>query len=56
MNIKEALAKREELNYELIEANSSKEINKISNEIMALENELELMTGKTIEQIEAEYA
>lgn len=56
MNIKEALAKREELNYELIEASSSKEITKISSEIMAIENEIELSTGKTIEEVESEYA
>lgn len=55
MNIKDALQKREELNYELIEAVSSKEINKISTEIMAIENEIELSTGKTIEEVESEY-
>lgn len=55
MNIKEALAKREELNYELIEAANSKEITKISSEIMAIENEIELSTGKTIEEVESEY-
>jgi len=55
MNIKAALAKREELNYELIEAVSSKEIQNISTAIMDLENEIELSTGKTIEEIESEY-
>jgi len=55
MDIKAALAKREELNYELIEAVSSKEIQNISTAIMDLENEIELSTGKTIEEIESEY-
>lgn len=56
MNVKEALAKREELNYELIEATSSKQIHAITSEIMEIENEIELSTGKTIEEVESEYA
>lgn len=56
MDIKAALQKIEELNYELIEATTSKEIASINNEILGLINELELSTGKTIEEIESEYA
>lgn len=56
MNIKEALAKREELNYELIEAQTSKQITSITSKIMAIENEIELSTGKSIEEVENEYA
>lgn len=56
MDVKAALQKIEELNYELIEATTSKEIASINNEILGLINELELSTGKTIEEIESEYA
>lgn len=56
MNIKEALQKIEELNFELIEAQTSKEINSITQEIMSIENELELSTGKNIEELQSEYA
>lgn len=51
MDIKAALEKLEQLNYELIEATSSKEINALSQEIMSLEQEVELATGKNIEEL-----
>ncbi len=55
MNIKETLAKIEQLNFELIEASSSKEIHSITQEIFSLEQELELSTGKNIEELQSEY-
>lgn len=56
MDIKAALQKIEALNYELIEASSSKEISSISQEIMELEQQLELSTGKNIEELQTEFA
>lgn len=56
MNIKATLQKIEQLNFELIEAGSSKEINALTQEIFALEQELELSTGKNIEELQANYA
>lgn len=56
MDIKETLQKIEQLNFELIEAGSSKEINALTQEIFALEQELELSTGKNIEELQSEYA
>jgi hypothetical protein len=56
MDIKAALAKIEQLNFELIEAGSSKEITALTQEIFALEQELELSTGKNIEELQSEYA
>ena len=55
MNIKEMLKRREELNYELIEAVSSKQIISITNEIFDLEAQIELTTGKTIDEIDATF-
>lgn len=56
MDIKATLQKIEQLNYELIEAASSKEINALTQEIMDLENQLELSTGKNIEELQSEHA
>jgi hypothetical protein len=56
MDIKAALEKIEQLNFELIEASGSKEINSLTQEIFALEQELELSTGKNIEELQSEYA
>ena len=55
MNIKELLQKREELSYELIDATSSREIRQLTDEIMEIENEIELATGKSIEEVENDY-
>lgn len=55
MKIQELLQKREELNYELIEAVSSKQINAISNEIFDIEAQIELASGKNIAEVDAEY-
>jgi hypothetical protein len=56
MDIKTALQKIEQLNFELIEAETSKEINSITQEIFSLEQELELSTGKNIEELQSEFA
>lgn len=56
MDIKAALEKIEQLNFELIEASSSKEINALTQEIFSIEQELELSTGKNIEELQNEYA
>ena len=56
MDIKSTLQKIEELNFQLIEAESSKEITALTQEIFSLEQELELATGKNIEELQSEYA
>lgn len=55
MKLQELLQKREELNYELIEAVSSKQITSITNEIFDIEAQIELATGKNIAEVDADF-
>ena len=54
MTLEQLLRKREELNYELIEAVGSKQINSLSQEIFDIESTIEITTGKTIDEIDSE--
>jgi len=55
MTLEQMLQRREELNYELIEAIGSKQITSITNEIFDLEAQIEMSTGKTIDEIDSNY-
>lgn len=53
-NFKVLMQRREEIAFELIEANQEYR-EELTDELLNLESQLELMTGKTIEELEVEF-
>lgn len=54
INLKKLMARRERISYSMIEADSS-EYAELQEEMQEVEQEIELGTGKTIDEIEEEF-
>ena len=53
-NLNELMNRRQEIAFELVEADYATR-EELNNELSDIENEIELATGQTIEQIDATY-